>query len=214
MSSPIDEKSMIDTNVLTITRPSASRQPSNLSVDILSTIEDIDSTHSLSPIQTTTITNEKSHERESSPFSPFYNPTPTRLSLEARKSESKQNIEVIQSNAYDTDLEACLTPQKTATSGGNVGLLKKKRPVEQECTVWPGQKAMKRKKKAMRIQRGKGAFCGCMAGWNKKTKTWVKILMLLLVVGLAIGVGVGVSRAVGGGVWKNQQNSNSPINSR
>jgi hypothetical protein len=73
---------------------------------------------------------------------------------------------------------------------------------------------MERKKKAMRIQRGKGAFCGCMAGLDKKTKIWVKILILLLVVGIVVGVGVGVSRAVGGGVWKNQQSSNSPISSR
>jgi hypothetical protein len=86
MSSPIDEKSAIETNVLTITRPSPARQQSNLSVDILSTIEDIDSTHSLTPIQTAA-TNEKSLDRETSPFSPFYNPTPTRLSLEARKSD-------------------------------------------------------------------------------------------------------------------------------
>jgi len=173
----------------------------------LSTIEDNESTNSLTPTHTQ---NEKSLERETSAFSPFYNPNPTRLSLEAQKTESKQNINVI-SSAYDTDVEACLTEQKTQASCSKSGLLRTKTSKELDCTVWPGQKAMKQKKKAMRRERGKHNICGCMAGMNKKTQIWIKVLIALLVVGAATGIGIGVSKAVGGGVWKNSSTSNAPI---
>jgi len=201
MSSPIDEKSTpVNTNVLTINRPTPSRTQSNQS--ILSTIEDVDSTHSLSPSQTR---NEKnSISRETSPFSPFYNPTPTRYSLEAQKSSSKQNIA-----SYDTDVEACLTPQQTTKSGGL--LSQSKTGATQECTVWPGQKQMKKKKRAMKHDRMSRGVCGCMAGLDRKTRIWIKVLIALIIVALGVGVGVGISRAVGGGVWKNSQSTNSAI---
>ncbi|KAM3075641.1 hypothetical protein ACMFMG_007775 [Clarireedia jacksonii] len=210
---PIDEKSsptITTTNILTITRPTPSRQPSNQSV--LSTIEDVDSTHTLSP-SPTRVNDEKStmsrhDDRENSPSSPFYNPTPTRYSVEVQKSSSKQHI-----TAYETDVEACLTPQQTTKSGA---LLSQKRTgastmMAQECTVWPGQKQMKKKKKEMKFQRGRKGVCGCMAGLNRKTKIWVKIMMALVIIGLAVGVGVGISKAVGGGVWKNDKSTNTVL---
>jgi hypothetical protein len=204
--SAVDEKpaAASSTNVLTITRPSNARQNSNQSIDVLSTIEDVDSTHSLSPTQTSH--NEKSLDHETSPFSPFYNTAPSRYSLEAQKSESKQNINVINS-AYDTDVEA-LTPQPTK----NAALFKSKSG-NPECTVWPGQNAMKMKKKAMRRERNKHNVCGCMAGLDKRTRIWIKVVIALLVIGTAVGVGVGVSKAVGGGVWKSSNNVNAPIDS-
>ncbi|RAL68130.1 hypothetical protein DID88_008842 [Monilinia fructigena] len=191
MSSPVDEKStLVNSNVLTINRPSPSRTQSNQSV--LSTIQDVDSTHSLSPSQTP---HEKSSlAQETSPFSPFYNPNPTRYSLEAQKSSSKQNIAI-----YDTDVEAYLTPQQTTKSGL---LSKAKTGATQECTVWPGQQQMKRKKKAMKHDRISAGICGCMAGFDRKTRIWIKVLIALVVVALAVGVGVGISRAVGGGVGR------------
>lgn len=206
--SNVNEKPELATNVLTITRPATTRQPSS-QVDVLSTIEDIDSTHSLTPIHTQSL-NEKPLDRETSPFSPFYNANPTRHSLEAQKSESKQNINVV-SSAYDTDVEAFLTPQKTQASCSKAGLLKTKSGKDMDSTVWPGRKAMKMKKKEMRKQRAKHGVCGCMAGLDKKTKIWVKVLIALLVVGAAIGVGLGISKAVGGGIWKSNSNSNAPI---
>jgi hypothetical protein len=205
--SNINEKSEPATNVLTITRPAASRQPSS-QVDVLSTIEDIDSTHSLTPTHTSQ--NEKSLDRETSPFSPFYNPNPTRYSLEAQKSESKQNINII-SAAYDTDVETGLTPERTRASCSKAGLLKTKSGKDMDCTVWPGQKQMKMKKKEMRRQQAKHGVCGCMAGLDRKTKIWIKVLIALLVVGAAIGVGLGISKAVGGGIWKSNSKSNAPI---
>ncbi|ESZ94962.1 hypothetical protein SBOR_4645 [Sclerotinia borealis F-4128] len=200
MSSPVDEKStLVGTNVLTINRPTPSRAQSNQSV--LSTIEDVDSTHSLSPTQTRY---EKSNiSQETSPLSPFYNPNPTRYSLEAQKTASKNNIPL-----YDTDVEACLTPQQTTKSGL---LSKAKTGATQECTVWPGQQQMKRKKKAMKQDRISAGICGCMASFDRKTRIWIKVLIALIVVALAVGVGVGISRAVGGGVWKNSQSTNTAI---
>ena len=109
--------------------------------------------------------------------------------------------------AYDTDVEA-LTPHQSKN-----GIFKSKSG-NPECTVWPGQNAMKMKKKAMRRERSKNMICGCMAGLDKRTRIWIKVLIALLVIGTAVGVGVGVSRAVGGGVWKSSTNANAPISSR
>ncbi|PQE34006.1 hypothetical protein CJF32_00002888 [Rutstroemia sp. NJR-2017a WRK4] len=202
-TTPLDEKSTsptaLNTNILTITRPTPSRQPSSQS--ILSTIEDvsISSTHTLSPTATHTAADEKMSTPAS--VSPFYNPSPTRYSLEASKSSSKQHIAI---SSYETDVEACLTPQQT-TLGVSTNTLSK------ECTVWPGQKQMKRKKKAMKFERGRQGVCGCMAGLDRKTKIWVKVLMALLVIGLAVGVGVGISKAVGGGIWKSDKSTNTAL---
>ncbi|QSZ29600.1 hypothetical protein DSL72_004116 [Monilinia vaccinii-corymbosi] len=204
MSSPVDEKStLVNANVLTLHRPSPSRAQSNHSV--LSTIEDVDSNHSLSPSQTR---QEKSglSSQETSAFSPFYNPNPTRYSLDAQKSSSKQNIAI-----YDTDVEASLTPQPTTKSGG--ALTKAKTGATQECSVWPGQQQMRRKKKAMKHERISAGICGCMAGFDSKTRVWIKILIALVVIALAVGVGVGISRAVGGGVWRSSQSTNTAISS-
>ncbi|TAQ85604.1 hypothetical protein B7494_g6062 [Chlorociboria aeruginascens] len=203
-----DEKPSPGANVLTVTRPSPARQGSNQSIDVMSTIEDVDSTLSLTPTPTRTTHDEKSLHHETSPLSPSYNPNPSRSSVEKQKSEYRQNNNV--DTAYDTDLEACLTPQKTPCSGGSIALLKTK-VGGPECTVWPGQKEMKKKKKAMRIQKRKVGVCGCMAGLDRQTRIWVKVLVALVVVGLAVGLGVGISKAVGGGFWKNEQNSNAPI---
>ena len=203
--SAIDEKAAAapSTDVLTITRPSVAHENPNPLKEGLSTIEDVHSIHSLAPTQTSH--NEKSLEREMSPSSPFYNPAPTRRSLEAMKSESKQHIVI--SSAYDTDVED-LSPYTTK----NTGLFKSKSG-NPECVVWPGENAMKRKKKAMRKERNKHNLCGCMAGFSKRTRMWIKVVIALVVVGTAVGVGVGVSRAVGGGVWRNSNNSNAPITS-
>lgn len=171
-------------NVLTINRPSASRQASGQSINLTAT-NDIESAHTLTPSQSLTQTNEKLTN------APFYK-APT-------QSESRQNI-----NSYDTDVEACLSPQKTKNTLGDIRS-------NNDTAVWPGQQALKRKKKMMRKERGKQALCGWMAGMPKKTQIWIKIGIALLVVGAAIGIGVGVSKAVGGGIWKNKESSNAPI---
>ncbi|PQE12307.1 hypothetical protein CJF31_00000518 [Rutstroemia sp. NJR-2017a BVV2] len=203
---PSDEKSApttTSTNILSITRPTPSRQPSSQS--ILSTIEDVSicSTHTLSPSATHTADEKMSP----SASSPFYNPSPTRYSLEAQKSSSKQHIAI---SSYETDVEACLTPQQTTNLSKNrTGV--SSNTLSKECTVWPGQKQMKRKKKAMKFERGRQGVCGCMAGLDRKTKIWVKVLMAMVVIGLAVGVGVGISKAVGGGIWKSDKSTNTAL---
>jgi hypothetical protein len=217
MSAPNEEHAAIasegdrstTTNGLTITRPSPARQQSSQGVDVLSTIEDVDSSHTLTP--THTLLNEKiSSERDTSPLSTFYNTNPTRHFLEAQKSESKQNINIINSS-YDTDIEACLTPQKTEAGGSSHMALLKSKSRKDDCPVWPGQQQMKKKKKMMRKERGKHNLCGWMAGMSKTTQMWIKISIALLVIGAAIGIGIGVSKAVGGGIWKSSNNTNAPI---
>lgn len=110
-------------------------------------------------------------------------------------------------------MEACITPQKTTgATGGLLGGSKTNGNGNgnKECTVWPGQHALKMKKKAMRKNKG----CACWGGLSKRARVWIKIGVAVLVVGTAVGVGLGVSKAVGGGVWKGEDNTNAPISSR
>lgn len=179
-----------DLSGLTITCPQPTRQNTNPS-RVLPTIEDVDSAHSLTPSLTPTATR-AADDREPSPFSPFYSHATTRTSIDAHKSESKQNI-----NSYDSDVEACLTGSSTNVLKGATNAKTK------ECTVWPGQRTLMEKKKAARRQKG----CNPMRKLDKRTKIWVKALIALLVVGIAVGVGIGVSKAVGGGVWSSNSNS-------
>jgi hypothetical protein len=162
---------------------------------------------------THTVHNEKSFDREQSPFSPFYNPSPSRHSLEKAKSESTRNINVI-STPYDTDIEAqSLAPQKTTnTCNGKISLLKSKSRGDLECQMWPGQTELKKKKKAMRKARGEDLMCcGCLSGMDQKKKICIKVLIILIVIGAVIGVSVGVTKAVGGGVFRSNGNPSAPL---
>jgi hypothetical protein len=170
---------------ISINRPQPTTAKTNYS-NILPTIEDADSVHSMTPTLTPAVT--RTHDdREASPMSPFYTHPTTRYSLEGQKSESKLNI-----NVYDSDIEACLPDSKN-----NVLQSKTTTKTKKECTVWPGQRALMEKKKAARRQKG----CSPMRNLDKRTKLWIKICIAILFVGVAVGVGIGVSKAVGGGVW-------------
>jgi hypothetical protein len=170
---------------LSINRPQPTPTRTNHS-NVLPTIEDAESVHSMTPTLTPAVT--RSHDdREASPLSPFYSHPTTRYSLEGQKSESKLNI-----NAYDSDIEACLTDSNTNALQSTTTTKTNK-----ECTVWPGQRALMEKRKAAMRQKG----CNPMRNLDKRTKLWVKICIAILFVGIAVGVGIGVSKAVGGGVW-------------
>ncbi|KAG9246154.1 hypothetical protein BJ878DRAFT_307420 [Calycina marina] len=177
------------TNGLTIDHPST--PPHALNPSKVPTVNDQESTHTLTPPNSISHTN--NNEKASTPF----------YAVPATQSESKQEI-----NIYEHDVEA-----------GNLSLANTKtkntiRDIRShnDNAVWPGQIALKRKKKLMRKERGKQALCGWMAGMPKKTQVWIKILIAAVVIGAAIGIGIGVSKAVGGGVWKNKNSSNAPIN--
>jgi len=200
--SDLNEKAEPSVNVLTITRPSPSRQVSSKSPGTLSTIEDVESVHSLTPQHT------HSQKEWPNPFereitSPFYD-------LENQKTESKQNINFL-STPYDTDVEAGLTPEKSQASCSKVKLTMTCSGDDADRSMWPGEREMKIKKKAMRKAKSKHSVCGCLAGMNKKTRIWIKVLIALIVVGAAIGIGIGISKAVGGGIWQNGNTSNAPI---
>jgi len=170
---------------ITINRPQLNPTKTN-HTNILPTIEDADSVHSITPNLTPAVT--RTHDdREASPLSPFYTHPTTRYSLEGQKSESKINIDV-----YESDIEACLTDSKN-----NILQLTTTTKTNKECSVWPGQRALMEKKKAARRQKGYNP----MRNLDKRTKFWVKICIAILFVGIAVGVGIGVSKAVGGGVW-------------
>lgn len=152
--------------------PSRQQQP-------LDTIEDVDSALTLTPTRTST------------PLSPFYDHhSPAPLSQQPTKAESKTHL-----SNYESDLEAQLEckasglalAQKKSTGGTN-----------QECTVWPGQKALKEAKLA---EKRRTDCWNPMRGLEARTKFWVKIAIGSVIVGLAVGVGLGITKAVHGGVW-------------
>ena len=100
MSEAVNEKAEANTNILTISRPSPARQASNQSINVMSTIQDIDSVHSMTPPATA------NNEKFPVATSPYYN-------HQTQGSESKQNINVVHSS-FDHDLEAqTLTQSKT-----------------------------------------------------------------------------------------------------
>jgi len=193
MSEVTNEKAEANTNVLTITRPSPERRASNQS-NVLSTIEDIDSTHSVTP--PATAHNEKFPNITSSPY---YNP-------QSQGSESKQNITVVHSS-FDHDLEAqTLTQQKTEASQSKTGLLKKKSATNVD-PAWPGRDQLKMRKKQLKREK---ACCGWWAGMSSKKRTLIKVLIFLVVVAVATSLGLGISKALNTGAWT-KSGANTPI---
>ncbi|ELR09409.1 hypothetical protein GMDG_03973 [Pseudogymnoascus destructans 20631-21] len=154
--------------------PSRPQQP-------LSTIDSVDSVLSLTPTRTST------------PLSPFDHPPPFSLSQQPNKADSKSHL-----STYESDLEAgCPTEYKTS----GLALAQKKSSggaTNKECTVWPGQKALKEAKMA---EKRRTECWNPMRGLESRTKFWVKIAIGAVIVGLAVGVGLGITRAVHGGVW-------------
>ena len=136
---------------------------------------------------------EEYHHSSSHPFSAFYLHPTTRTSLEQNRSESKIHIRV-----HEQDLEAASSnfPSSEASRSNK------------ECQVWPSKQQMDKKFRMMEKRNG----CSPLRRLNKKQQIWAKILIALVVVGAAVGIGIGISRAVGGGVWKDE-NSQGRIGS-
>lgn len=167
---------------LTIERPS----PAGRRMD--RTDDDVESTSPVTPISS-----RRPHD-QSSPYSPFYDHSdaPATLSLQETNTPKKSHLTV-----YESDIEACLTETKSS-------MLSKKKTTNQ-CTVWPGQKALM---DAKRVERRRGECWNPMRGLDKRTKLWLKVLIAALIVGIAVAVGLGISKAVGGGIWKQDNASN------
>jgi hypothetical protein len=179
-------------------------------VDALSTIEDAEPTRSWSPATTLS----PDGKTGLNPFSPFYSPSPTRLSLDAQKSESRRGITPIDTAAaaYNADLEAGSTPPTSASSLGPSPLKGRAEKVENQnlhCAVWPSPRALRLKRKTMRREKARYMLCGWTAGMSGRTRALIKVAMAMLLVGAAVGVAIGISKAVGGGVWRSSEATNA-----
>ncbi|KFX96946.1 hypothetical protein O988_05090, partial [Pseudogymnoascus sp. VKM F-3808] len=93
---------------------------------------------------------------------------------------------------YESDLEAGLCESKTSAGDGKFGssrlaLAQKKSSggANKECTVWPGQKALKEAKLA---EKRRTDCWNPLRGLDSRTKFWVKIAIGAVIVGLAVAV--------------------------
>ncbi|CZR57994.1 uncharacterized protein PAC_07884 [Phialocephala subalpina] len=206
--STLDEKSVVTTsdaigdaptsnhNVLTITRPSPARQQQGL---VLSTIQDVDSTHSMSPPPSAT--------NEKNPINSLG--SPYQYSTHESRSDSKMNVNVVHSD-LDNDLEAqALTQEKTQASQSKSNLLKNK---TKSCVdpAWPGRNHLKQQRKIAKRDR---ACCRPWASLSKKGKGIITGVIFLVILGIALGVGFGISSRVGGTITTGN-GTNKPITTK
>lgn len=178
-------------NGLTLTRPSPARQQTGL---VLSTIQDVDSTHSMSPPPSATV-------NEKNPLESLNSPYQYHSHNEAR-SDSKMNV-----NVFENDLEAqALTQEKTQASQSKSNLIKNK---TKSCVdpAWPGRNHLKQQRKLAKRER---ACCRPWAALSKKTKGIISAVIFLVVLGVALGVGFGISSRVGGTITTGN-GTNKPI---
>jgi len=115
------------------------------------------------------------------PCSPFYSHPQTRTSLEQLKSTSRISLH------RSVDLEAAGNTPRLSSVGQDAGLVR----------TWPGTKSMTRKKHGW----------GCLQRFSKNQRLAIKIGIAIVLVGTMVAIGVGVSKAVGGGVYKNNNQS-------
>ena len=131
------------------------------------------------------------------PFSPFYSHPATRTSLEQKKSESKVRFQL-----YEHDLE----------SGSRITQSSRNDPAQHRHTddaVWPSDKF--RKEQEAMVKSKEHSSYSPFKHMSRKQKFWVKILIAVVIVGAITGLGVGITKAVGGGVFRTDNNSSAPI---
>lgn len=134
------------------------------------------------------------------PFSAFYLHPTTRTSFEQARSESKLHLAL-----YAHDLE----------SGSRITHASQSDPVPEvpsrvDDKMWPCSK--QREKTLLEKQRREG--CTPFRRLTKKQKFWVQAVIAVVIVGAITGLGVGITKAVGGGVFKTEDNSSAPISGR
>ncbi|KAH0559260.1 hypothetical protein GP486_004223 [Trichoglossum hirsutum] len=174
-----------------IRKPDSVAQPQSYrrsTEGVLPTIDDVDSTKTLTP---TTSCLEKSDSNDPCASSPFYCHPTTRYSFEVQKSEMKPIV-----STEEIDLECGVGKTSVECHNGP----------RKDCSVWPGKHTLMARKK----QAKKRGVCNPMGSLTGRQKIFVKILIVLLIVAAAFGIGIGISRAVGAGMWKNT-NEQRPI---
>ncbi|KAI9865910.1 MAG: hypothetical protein M1813_001877 [Trichoglossum hirsutum] len=190
MDPPLN-KPVVSVVTTPIRKPDSVAQQSNRrsTEGMLPTIDDVDSTQTLTP---TTSNLERKDSNDPCASSPFYCHPTTRYSFDVQKSEMKPIV-----STEEIDLEYGVGKTSVECHNGP----------RKDCSVWPGKHTlMARKRQAKK----KGGMCNPMRCLTKQQKLFAKILIALLVVAAAVGIGVGISRAVGAGVWKNN-NEQRPI---
>ena len=160
---------------------------------------------SISPCSTNTAVESYTSKEEgydltsSNPFSVFYSHPRTRTSFEQAKSESNLHLPL-----YHHDLE----------SGSRITHASVAEPVPElprDDRVWPCSRS---KERTLLAKQQKKKGCSPFRRFSKKQKFWVQALIALLIIGAFTGLGLGISKAVGGGVFKNSNNSSAPISGR
>ena len=133
----------------------------------------------------------------SHPCSPFYSPAATRCSIDYLKPSSAVAL-----NVSTADLEAGHIDRlrQSIEDPNAIHITPSK-----ECSQWPGQAALGRKKKELKRER----VCTPLRNLNRTQRLWAKIIIAMVIVGAATGIGIGVSKATGAGIWKNQNQSSS-----
>ncbi|CZS89772.1 uncharacterized protein RAG0_01039 [Rhynchosporium agropyri] len=178
--SAYEEKDMVITNseaaeqrphakILTINRPCPSRQPS---AQLLSTINDVDSTRSLTPPGTAT--NEKTIE-------------------------TTYTTAINERDLLYADLEAqSLTTQKTQVSASKTGLLNT--ACSRVDSAWPGRNHMKQQKKAAKLERSRcGCWAGLSKTYKALIISAITLAILGVALGIGFGLSQKVGGTINDG---------------
>ena len=133
----------------------------------------------------------------SNPYSAFYKHPEARRSMDGAP-QSKTHLGV-----YERDLEAGSTPGLPLSTATTQQAKVSVDGRVKECTMWPSRQTITQRRKMTKRARG----CKLFGGLTSKQRLWAKIAIALFIVAAAVGLGIGISRAVGGGVWKGDRQS-------
>lgn len=203
--SDLDEKPTIGASIIRTEQPPTSLprpQPSHL-------LPYQPSLDSISPCSTNTAVEayppkaEEYDPTSSNPFSAFYSHPRTRTSFEQAKSESNLHLPL-----YNHDLEAGSRITHASQADAVPELPSH---VHKDDKVWPCSRT---KEKTLLEKQQQRRGCSPYNRLSKKQKFCVQVLIALVVIGAFTGLGLGISKAVGGGVFKSNDNSSAPISSR
>lgn len=181
-----NEKNEVKAGLTIVTRPPPAAKDGR--AHVLSTIEDVDSTYTSTPLMTPTTL----HAGQENP--PLYlNPT-TSLSNTA-SFENQRTGELKQATVYESDIEAGFYKSNVTVVNTN-----------DDSKVWPCRSTLMQRYKRDKRKRQN---CNPLKNLDKRTKIYVKLIIILIFVGGAIGLGIGISKAVGGGIWKTDHSTSS-----
>lgn len=157
------------------------------------------------PSSPDSVVNEYDPTRNAKPCSPFYNHDVPRSSIDRTKANpSASRVHVIHVNANAEPEDASSNTKKPSI---DIEKCEGAKDADGKLKLWSGRFGknfgLKGQPKENKWLRPRAKGWKCLAGLTKGQRLAVKLLIALLVVGAMIGVGVGISVKVGGGVYKN-----------